>query len=201
MIFLPLLVGRNLIFFSSKNSGFIYGLREDKLEIYNKQFEKSRSQPKAPGLENLHFKWDNGPSRQHYPRGRKTGNFYEEVANASYLFSPAGDRPDTFRHAEAIGLGTIPVSDISKELYGDIYGHSMVYLDKKTIIDILQSDTRREEFDDRRLFSRRRTSVAGTDRRLVLYEFWKNKTSRAVQRASCKRSNQRNHFNESSPAW
>ena len=62
------------------------------------------------------------------------------------------------------------------------------------IIDILQNEEKRNAYDELNLFQgqRRRSKpvsqsrardIKDTDRRLVLFEFWKNKTSTWVERA------------------
>lgn len=35
--------------------------------------------------------------------------YYQELSSSLYTISPRGDRPDCYRHWEAIGLGTIPI--------------------------------------------------------------------------------------------
>merc|ERR1712072_1195227 len=63
--------------------------------------------------------------------------FFEQSVVATYVFSPAGDRPDTFRHMELIGMNTLPVTDLSEKLYGGIYGNSMVFMKTETLFDLL----------------------------------------------------------------
>jgi hypothetical protein len=34
------------------------------------------------------------------------------MANSTYIFSPNGDRPECYRHYEAIGIGTVPITEL-----------------------------------------------------------------------------------------
>ena len=54
--------------------------------------------------------------------------FWRQVAATEFFISPSGDRDDCYRHYECIALGTVPVANISKTLYGAIFGDSMVYV-------------------------------------------------------------------------
>lgn len=57
----------------------------------------------------------NPTARQDIPTGPKlpVAEFYEEVARHKFILSPQGDRPECYRHYEALGLGTIPITDLS----------------------------------------------------------------------------------------
>ena len=49
-------------------------------------------------------------------------DYLAQLARHRFVISPAGDRPDTFRHWESVALGAIPVSSLPKsfqELFGD----------------------------------------------------------------------------------
>ena len=51
--------------------------------------------------------------------------FLQGVGAARHLVSPVGDRADTYRHMEAIGLGTVPICNCP-ETVAAIYGGSML---------------------------------------------------------------------------
>ena len=59
------------------------------------------------------------PSRRHIPSGPKVSpeKFFEKMLTARYIFSPDGDRPDCYRHYEAIGLGVVPITQLDARLY------------------------------------------------------------------------------------
>jgi hypothetical protein len=40
-------------------------------------------------------------------------DYYEELAAYRFIVSPDGDRPECYRHYEAIGLGVIPITELS----------------------------------------------------------------------------------------
>jgi hypothetical protein len=44
----------------------------------------------------------------------KSCDMYNKIAISKFLISPIGDRDDCYRHYEAIGLGTIPISNAAK---------------------------------------------------------------------------------------
>lgn len=58
--------------------------------------------------------------------------FYHTMAEAEYVLSPRGDRPECYRHWESIGLGTIPISDLDATLYGHMFHGSMKFVDNTT---------------------------------------------------------------------
>ena len=69
-------------------------------------------------------------SRIHVPQGTSlpnAGDFYDRLAVSQYVSSPRGDRPDCFRHLEAIGLGCVPISNIPWFFFKDLYGSSMLF--------------------------------------------------------------------------
>ena len=39
--------------------------------------------------------------------------YYKAITEANFILSPIGDRDDCYRHYEAIGLGCVPVSNVS----------------------------------------------------------------------------------------
>jgi hypothetical protein len=55
--------------------------------------------------------------------------FYERIVRAKCLVLPRGDRQDTYRHWEAIGLGALPIANINRMLYGSLFEGDMVYMD------------------------------------------------------------------------
>lgn len=68
----------------------------------------------------------------------KPTQYYERIARARFLVSPRGDRQDTYRHWEAIGLGARPIANINRTLYGSLFGGDMVYMeDAGKIVSLL----------------------------------------------------------------
>lgn len=69
------------------------------------------------------------PSRRVFPSLPRisTKQMYQEISKARYVVSPIGDRHDTYRHFESIGLGAFPLANVGP-LYRKLYGDSMVYV-------------------------------------------------------------------------
>ncbi|KAI2513141.1 methyltransferase [Fragilaria crotonensis] len=57
--------------------------------------------------------------RQNIPSGPQLNytEYYDEIARHRFILSPDGDRPDCFRTYEAIGLGTVPITELPADLY------------------------------------------------------------------------------------
>lgn len=61
--------------------------------------------------------------------------YYAEMSRTKFILSPPGDRPDCFRHWEALGLGAIPISSINQSHYMPLFGRSMKFV--PSIADML----------------------------------------------------------------
>ncbi len=84
-------------------------------------------------------------------------DYLERIRRSKFVVSPPGDRPDTYRHWEALALGATPVSNLSGPLRS-LFGDSMIYV---------------EDFRD---VSRQSFSLsAGPDTSLVLLETWRRR--------------------------
>jgi len=44
-------------------------------------------------------------------------DYYSRMAKSKYILSPNGDRPECYRHYEAIGLGTMPITELDPMLF------------------------------------------------------------------------------------
>lgn len=65
---------------------------------------------------------------QHLMRERMSfPRYLDEIGRCEYVISPPGDRPDTYRHWEAIALGATPVSNLSGP-FEDLFGPRMVFV-------------------------------------------------------------------------
>lgn len=75
----------------------------------------------------LHLGYFGGTSadRAGIPKGPKkqpTMEYYESLASSRYIFSPNGDRPECYRHFEAIGLGAIAITQMNPWTYRHLTG-------------------------------------------------------------------------------
>lgn len=136
----PLYEYRNV----SKYNVFPYGLRHDKCFEYYKFLISNKDVEKSLNISNLYCKTHDHLPHNHirklYPIFSKEKkmhykDYLTKISKSKYLISPAGDRYDCYRHYEAIGLNTIPISNIGF-LYKKIFGDNMLYLD---IIGILKA--------------------------------------------------------------
>ena len=55
-------------------------------------------------------------------------DYLEQLAKHRFVVSPAGDRPDTYRHWESIAMGAIPVSSLPKP-FEELFGDSAILVD------------------------------------------------------------------------
>jgi len=65
--------------------------------------------------------------------------FLTNILNSEFVISTSGDRDDTYRHYECIGLNAIPVSNINYD-YKDIFGDNMVYSNAEEMINMIDKN-------------------------------------------------------------
>lgn len=83
------------------------------------------------------------PCRTNFPHIEHMNieQYYSQIKRAKFLLSPIGDREDCYRHWEAIGLGTVPICNIS-EIFKPLFGNNMVYENCDQMI--IQYQTKKE---------------------------------------------------------
>jgi hypothetical protein len=71
----------------------------------------------------------NREGRKNVPSGPKLNltEYYDEIANHRFLLSPNGDRPECYRIYEALGLGTIPITELPFQLYFHLKDGPILY--------------------------------------------------------------------------
>ena len=84
--------------------------------------------------------------------------YLSEILSSKFLISTSGDRDDCYRHYEAIGLNTVPISNIGF-LYKRIFEKNMVYL---TEHELIESINKKSGFN-----------YEGTNRDLITTSYWK----------------------------
>ena len=125
-----LLEDRRIAFWFSQNpvysgrarySGFPYGVRSETVLAFAKALLRSGHGSRKPGLQLTYTSRHrmNGWMRAGLPNGPRlpVHAFYDLLATASFVLSPCGDRCDTYRTYEAIGLGAVPVVNAPEALY------------------------------------------------------------------------------------
>ena len=68
---------------------------------------------------------ESNPDRALVPQGEKQppDEYYKTMHESKYVLSPDGDRPECYRHYEAIGLGTMPITQLHPHLYRHLAGN------------------------------------------------------------------------------
>jgi hypothetical protein len=94
-------------------------------------------------------------------------DFFTQLADTHFVISPIGDRDDCYRHWEAIGLGTIPISNINKPLYETLFSNSMKYSTIEEITEIVNT----ESLDD---------AYVEPNRALVCFDYHKKRVLDAI---------------------
>lgn len=75
--------------------------------------------------------------------------FYQELAKSKWVISTTGDREDCYRHYECIGLGAMPISNVSDQ-YKNIFGSNMIYANADEMISFVKNKKTPEYFEPNR---------------------------------------------------
>ena len=54
-------------------------------------------------------------------------NFYAQLSQHDYVLSPNGDRPECYRHYEALGLGTVPLTQLDYNIHRHFIGTGLIF--------------------------------------------------------------------------
>jgi hypothetical protein len=124
---------------SEKYIAFPYGIYHLNLESYFNALLKNKT--KNYNIINLPMNNSTNPCRSKLPVLPEIicNEFYDKMADAKFIISPVGDRDDCYRHYEAIGLGTIPISNVNK-YYQNIFESNMYYCDIDKMVDIINNN-------------------------------------------------------------
>ena len=84
-------------------------------------------------------------SRQNIPSGQRMemSLFHETLREHRYVISPNGDRPECFRHYEALGLGTIPITELDPVLHRHLAAGPVIFSESSwnvTQLELLPSN-------------------------------------------------------------
>lgn len=136
---------QNVIYEHKKVTHIPYGIHHEKLELYvNYLRGKGLSHLKHGGIRLFPMNYKTNPDRQQLKPYLEVGHrfkltytqFLDGLASAYYVISPAGDRPDTYRHWEAIGLGAIPVCNCPR-MFQQLFKDDMLIKEVPTMIELL----------------------------------------------------------------
>jgi hypothetical protein len=127
-----------------------YGIYYEFLPNYaNKLIEQNNKQNKQNNqeqnqlytLKNLYITKANHKCRNILPDVSKVDIdiYYQQLSECKFILSPIGDRPDCYRHWEAIGLGVTPITNIPS-IYKSLFGKNMFYVEDTTKMCELLND-------------------------------------------------------------
>ncbi|KAL7554215.1 hypothetical protein ACHAWF_017630 [Thalassiosira exigua] len=77
-----------------------------------------------------------------------------QVAASRYLISPDGDRPECYRHYEAIGLGTVPITEMDPILFRHLAPAPVIFNTTNWNLKALEAKLDPNPVVDRNLISR-----------------------------------------------
>jgi len=100
------------------------------LEVFREAFFQHLELPEKTNdifIGFLDVRWN--PKCRGMPIGPKLPlkEYYDQIAKSKFILSPNGDRPECYRHYEAIGLGTIPITELDPHHYHHLRDAPVVY--------------------------------------------------------------------------
>lgn len=135
---------QNPVFEHSKIIPIPYGVLHFNLKSFATALHDSTNVQKEVWLMHLAVK-NTHPSRSNFNNVCKTSKtvrcdltrcnvsrYYQQIQKTHFMLSPMGDRPDTYRHWESIGLGAVPVCNCPKTYY-NIFADNMLYIQEEDI--------------------------------------------------------------------
>ncbi|KAL3918825.1 MAG: hypothetical protein SGILL_004054 [Bacillariaceae sp.] len=96
--------------------------------------------------------------------------FYRQMARHRFVLSPNGDRPECYRHYEALGLGVIPITELDPLYYFHFQDGPIVYTTSNWDLEHLRHDLGH------------RLPAQGALQNMVLEEYWMEYIERTVGR-------------------
>ena len=165
-----------------KYFAFPFGLKPTtyKLQKYYKYYQKSNVN-KTIKISNMfqgtHGHLSNDHIRKKYKSILQTKKYnldkYLQILHESeFTISTAGDREDCYRHYESILMNTIPISNISKDLYKPIFGNSMEFMTDDALINCIKNEHSCE------------LNYRTPNRKIILLSYWKNQINKRLEQLS-----------------
>eukprot|EP01052_Picozoa_sp_SAG31_P039615 SAG31_NODE_5528_length_2476_cov_1.731174_1_plen_422_part_00 len=102
-----------------KMRGWPYGMYASATRLYAQLYQSARTKDADVFASYLSTEGHLRKHRVGIPQTRKLSRhrYLQEMARHRFVLSPNGDRPDCVRNYEAIGLGTVPVTQLNATLY------------------------------------------------------------------------------------
>ena len=169
-------VSQNHIYRNRKCMNFPFGIHQDKVNFYYKFMNNNKVKKNYVITKTKITIQDVLPDehiRVVYPLlGLESGEYlyYYDFLNTllenKFVLSPEGDRPDCFRHYEAIGLGCVPICNVD---LSDIFGDSMVYLDGREMSYCVE-------------FGRVNVKWQRPNKKIIFRDFWEQKIKDRIRK-------------------
>ena len=162
-----------------KYMAFPYGIFPERVIEYHKFIKKNKI-VKNINVSNLYATSKNPRIKEDNIRkkydilGVKSGprlkydEYLKKILSSEFLISTPGDREDCYRHYEAIGLETIPISNISRNYY-DIFGESMYITDEENVYKIAKSKKCDKKY-------------VKPNKNIIYLDYWKKKIDDRIQK-------------------
>jgi hypothetical protein len=151
-------------------TGFPFGIREHHLVEYADAMVRYNGE-KTISIQHLCLNYHTNPIRAIFPKVPPLDlrTYYDKISQSKFLISPPGDRPDCYRHYEAIGLGCIPISNIDKKYYYPIFGDRMFFTDSgEEMLNILNEN--------------RVLEYVPPDRNMIFCDYWKEIIKQTIEK-------------------
>lgn len=129
------------------------------------------SPPKDTILHLAYFSLHTNPERSFIPNGISTTNltdYWDRMSRAHFIFSPNGDRSECYRHYEAIGLGTLPITQLDPHFHRHLAG-SVIFNNTNWSVDYWNNTEALQRH-------------TGVNRELIFEDYWISYADRLVGR-------------------
>ena len=151
-------VSQNPIYENSKKyMAFPYGMHQISVNNYmnfiknNKNIETNKNIKIFNPFASVHGHLpSNHIRRQIDIFGKNSGSkldynsYLKNISNSEFVISTAGDRDDSYRHYECIGLNAIPITNIN---YRSIFNESMIYSNGDEMLNMVKTNTVNYEYN------------------------------------------------------
>jgi len=165
------LIHKNILLWVSQNPiyenidkyiAFPYGIYPNHIKEYANCLINNLTFQKNKELIYLPINNTTNPCRNELPilPSISASEYYELISNGKFIISLIGDRNDCYIHYEAIGLGTIPISNVGC-FYKNIFSTNMIYSN----IDDMQNMLLNSEVN---------IIYEEPDKDLICFEYYKN---------------------------
>jgi hypothetical protein len=158
---------------SDKYIAFPYGIAHYNIKKYARFLLNNSTFSKNKELIYLPINNNTNPSRKKLPELSiiSTLEYYKQMANGKFILSPIGDRDDCYRHYEAIGIGTVPISNVN-HFYKNIFLNNMIYTNINEMVNILDRGSINYIYEE-------------PNKNLICFEYYKNMIYTILKDTKC----------------